>query len=198
MLSKIIIYIFLISISIHAFVCAQQDCQTVLTQCQKYNTIALDAYKKCHGKFDKLNEKFDKVKVNLNHSKIEVHHCKESSSRCTILVVVPWVLLGNFFIRIKFWTKKKLGIYASKIRQIQPKIISKHGKIRIFLWSRMLFPYIFTLCCSSSKIKFLAKLNDACVKNKCKSGNLHFEQYIIDTKIFSWKTNALILENSIF
>ena len=93
---KIIIYIFLISISIHAFVCAQQDCQTVLTQCQKYNTIALDAYKKCHGKFDKLNEKFDKVKVNLNHSKIEVHHCKEDSSRCTILVVVPWVLLGIF------------------------------------------------------------------------------------------------------
>ena len=106
MLSKIIIYIFLISISIHAFVCAQQDCQTVLTQCQKYNTIALDAYKKCHGKFDKLNEKFDKVKVNLNHSKIEVHQCKESSSRCTILVVVPWVLLGNFSFALNSEPKK--------------------------------------------------------------------------------------------
>ena len=115
MLSKIIIYIFLISISIHAFVCAQQDCQTVLTQCQKYNTIALDAYKKCHGKFDKLNEKFDKVKVNLNHSKIEVHHCKESSSRCTILVVVPWVLLGNFSFALNS-EPKKLGIHAYKKR----------------------------------------------------------------------------------
>ena len=28
---------------------------------------------------------------------------------------------------------------------------------------------------------FLAKINDASVKNKCKSGNLHFH-YIIDTK----------------
>ena len=58
----------------------------------------------------------------------------------------------------------------------------------------MLFPYIFTLCCSSSKIKFLAKLNDACVKNKCKSENLHFEQYIIDTKKIYEKQMHLYLK----
>ena len=78
-----------------------QDCQSLWNQCQKYNTIALDAYKKCHGKLNILNEKFEEEKLNLNQTKIELHACQDSTSRYTLLVIIPWFLLGNFFC-IKF------------------------------------------------------------------------------------------------
>ena len=98
MMKNICILVFSIIISENVFISNAQDCQSLWNQCQKYNTIALDAYKKCHGKLNNLNEKFEEEKLNLNRTKIELHACQDSTSRYTLLVIVPWFLLGNFFL----------------------------------------------------------------------------------------------------
>ena len=72
-----------------------QDCQTLWNQCQRYNTIALDAYKKCNNKMEILAEKYEDVQIKYNNTKEELTNCQESGSKFTLLVVIPWILLGT-------------------------------------------------------------------------------------------------------
>ena len=102
MMKTICILVFSIIIFENMIITSAQDCQSLWNQCQKYNTIALDAYKKCHGKLNILNEKLEEEKINLNRTKIDLHACQDSTSRYTLLVIVPWFLLGNLFCCIKF------------------------------------------------------------------------------------------------
>ena len=72
-----------------------QDYKNLWNQCQKYNTIALDEYKKCHEEWNDLNKKQEKLELKFNMTQEYLNTCQEASLNLSFLVVLPWLLLGK-------------------------------------------------------------------------------------------------------
>ena len=62
---------------------------------QRSNTIALEAYQECNGKLNICNEKQKSVQEIFNQTKIELSDCESSTSKYTVLMAIPWILLGK-------------------------------------------------------------------------------------------------------
>ena len=77
MANIILFYIIWISISFTYHYAIAQDYKNLWNQCQRYNTIALETYKKCYGKLDVLTEKHEEIQANHNQTKLELISCQE-------------------------------------------------------------------------------------------------------------------------
>ena len=80
----ILFYIIWISISFTYHYAIAQDYKNLWNQCQRYNTIALETYKKCYGKLDLLTEKHEEIQANHNQTKLELISCQELASKFTM------------------------------------------------------------------------------------------------------------------